>query len=71
MTIYFASDHAGTLLRKTLLSSVQAAGHDAVDLGPQKAESVDYPDFGVKLAMALKKALTLSGQIYPNKVRNI
>ena len=55
MTIYFASDHAGTLLRKTLLSYVQAAGHDAVDLGPQKAESVDYPDFGFALASALGK----------------
>ena len=55
MTIYFASDHAGALLRKTLLSYVRAAGHDAVDLGPKEAVSVDYPDFGVKLAMALKQ----------------
>ena len=55
MMIYFASDHAGILLRKTLLSYVQAAGHHAVDLGPQEPASVDYPDFGVKLAMALKQ----------------
>ena len=61
MTIYFASDHAGTLLRKTLLSYVQAVGHDAFDLGPQDADSVDYPDFGVKLAMALKKDQTGRG----------
>ena len=54
MTIYFASDHAGALLRKTLLSYVKMVGHDAVDLGPKEAASVDYPDFGVKLAMALK-----------------
>ena len=56
--IYFTSDHAGALLRKTLLSYVQDAGHDAVDLGPhgpQEAASVDYPDFGVKLALALKQ----------------
>ena len=55
MTIYFASDHAGALLRKTLLSYVQAAGYNVVDLGAQEAASVDYPDFGVKLAMALKQ----------------
>ena len=55
MTIYFASDHAGASLRKTLLSSVQAAGYNVVDLGAQEAASVDYPDFGVKLAMALKQ----------------
>ena len=55
MTIYFASDHAGILLRQTLLLYVQAAGHDVVDLGSEETESVDYPDFGVKLALALKK----------------
>ena len=54
MTIYFASDHAGNSLRQTLLSYVQVAGHDVVDLGPKEEELVDYPDFGVKLAMALK-----------------
>ena len=55
MTIYFASDHAGFLLRQTLLAHVQAAGHDVVDLGPAEASSVDYPDFGVKLATALQQ----------------
>ena len=55
MTIYFASDHAGMSLRQTLLSYVIAAGHDVIDLGPEKTEPVDYPDFGAKLAMALKQ----------------
>ncbi len=55
MTIYFASDHAGKSLRQTLLSFVKAAKLDAVDLGSEETGSVDYPDFGVKLAMALKQ----------------
>ena len=55
MTIYFASDHAGRSLRQTLLSYVTAAGHDVVDLGPEETGPVDYPDFGVKLAMALRQ----------------
>lgn len=55
MTIYFVSDHAGISLRKTLLSHVLAVGHEVVDLGPEETASVDYPDFGVKLAMALKQ----------------
>ena len=55
MTIYLASDHAGFLLRQTLLAHVQAAGHDIVDLGPAEESSVDYPDFGVKLAAALQQ----------------
>ena len=55
MIIYFASDHAGKSLRQTLFSYVKAAGHDVVDLGSKEESSVDYPDFGVKLAMALKQ----------------
>ncbi len=55
MTIYFVSDHAGVSLRHTLLSYVKVAGHDFIDLGPEETASVDYPDFGVKLAMALKR----------------
>jgi ribose 5-phosphate isomerase B len=55
MTIYFASDHAGFSLRQTLLAHVHAAGHDVVDLGPAAELSVDYPDFGVKLATALQQ----------------
>ena len=55
MTIYFASDHAGKSLRQKLLSFVIEARLDAVDLGSEETGSVDYPDFGVKLAMALKQ----------------
>ena len=55
MTIYFASDHAGFSLRQTLLAHVHAAGHDVVDLVPAAESSVDYPDFGVKLATALRQ----------------
>ena len=61
MTIYFASDHAGISLRQTLLSYVTVAGHDVIDLGPQETTSVDYPDFGFKLAMALKQDHTGRG----------
>ena len=55
MTIYFVSDHAGFLLRHTLLSHVVSVGYTVVDLGSEGTASVDYPDFGVKLAMALKQ----------------
>ena len=61
MTCYFASDHAGMLLRQTLLSYVKEAGHDVVDLGPEAIHSVDYPDFGVKLAVALKQDIAGRG----------
>ena len=61
MPIYFASDHAGALLRKKLLSYAQVVGYNTVDLGPQEAASVDYPDFGVKLAMALQNDQSARG----------
>ena len=55
MKIYFASDHAGVSLRRTLLSYFKAVGHDVDDLGAVEKVSVDYPDFGVKLATALQQ----------------
>ncbi|HAE08793.1 MAG TPA: ribose-5-phosphate isomerase, partial [Alphaproteobacteria bacterium] len=53
-TIYLASDHAGCVLRATIRAHLQATGHDVIDLGPADGDAVDYPDFGAKLAMALK-----------------
>lgn len=53
-TIYLASDHAGCELKATVCAHLEAGGHKIVDLGPDRGESVDYPDYGVKLAMALK-----------------
>ena len=55
MTIYFTSDHAGLKLRKVLLAHVRSSGQQFVDLGPKDAVSVDYPDFGVRLALALQQ----------------
>ena len=53
-TIYLASDHAGSELKAAICAHLDAAGYQIVDLGPDQGESVDYPDYGVKLAMALK-----------------
>ena len=52
--VYLTSDHAGCVLRKRVLKHLEAVGHTPVDLGPNDNEAVDYPDFGVKLAMALR-----------------
>ena len=53
-TIYLASDHAGCELKAAVFAHLVAAGYQIVDLGSDQGESVDYPDYGVKLAMALK-----------------
>jgi len=50
MKIAIASDHAGLDFKALLGQHLQGAGHEVVDLGPETRESVDYPDFGQKVA---------------------
>lgn len=53
MRIAIASDHAAIDLKAALADWLRGAGHDVADLGPDGAASVDYPDFGYKLAAAI------------------
>ena len=53
-TIYLASDHAGYELKAAVCEHLDATGYQIVDLGSNQGEQVDYPDYGVRLAMALK-----------------
>jgi len=48
MKIAVASDHAGFVMKKVVLESVQKAGHEALDLGTDSLDRVDYPDFAEK-----------------------
>ncbi len=50
MRIAIASDHAATELKSELAEWLMEAGHEVADLGPHSTESVDYPDYGYKLA---------------------
>ena len=51
--IALASDHAGYALKALLVDELRAAGHAVLDLGPFDEASVDYPDYGAKLAAAI------------------
>lgn len=53
LRIAFASDHAALDLKATLIDHARALGHEVEDLGPFDATSVDYPDYGYKLAETL------------------
>ena len=53
MRIAIASDHAALALKSALVEYLRAAGHDVADLGPYDEMSVDYPDYGYKLANAI------------------
>jgi len=50
MRIALAADHAGYHLKDELAAWLREAGHEVTDLGTNGPESVDYPQFGEKLA---------------------
>ncbi|MEC7785631.1 MAG: ribose 5-phosphate isomerase B [Nitrospinota bacterium] len=51
--IAIASDHGGFDLKKNVISSLQNKGLEIEDLGPSNTDSVDYPDYGIKIAHAI------------------
>src|SRR4029078_7056720 len=53
MRIALAADHAGYALKDELARWLREQGHDVTDLGTNGPESVDYPQFGHKLADAI------------------
>ena len=53
MRIALAADHAGYQLKDELVRWLGEQGHEVIDLGTNGPESVDYPEFGRKLAGAL------------------
>ena len=55
MKIAIASDHAGVEYKKQLVEYLKKKGIDIKDLGPEKEESVDYPDFAHPVAEEIEK----------------
>lgn len=53
MRIAIASDHAALDMKAALVDWLAEAGHEVSDLGPMTSDSVDYPDYGYKLAAAV------------------
>ena len=53
MKFYIATDHAGYAVKDYIKTLVTDRGHEIVDLGPDSADRVDYPDFGRKCAEAV------------------
>ena len=61
--IAIASDHAGVELKSIIKSYLESQGFEVKDLGPQTEDSVDYPDFGHKLAQAVEQNEVAKGII--------
>lgn len=55
LRIAIASDHAALALKAELADWARDQGHAVDDLGPHGPGSVDYPNYGAKLAAAIAR----------------
>lgn len=53
--IVLVSDHAAVALRQSLGAWLREVGYAVTDLGPDDTASVDYPDYGYRLARVIAK----------------
>jgi ribose 5-phosphate isomerase B len=53
MRIAIVSDHAAFEMKAMLTEHLREEGHDVFDLGTNSADSVDYPDYGYRMADAI------------------
>ncbi|MFV1951575.1 MAG: ribose 5-phosphate isomerase B [Nitrospinota bacterium] len=51
--IAIAADHGGFGLKEDIKGFLKEDGYDCIDMGTDSEESVDYPDYGVKIAHAI------------------
>ncbi|HUF39073.1 MAG TPA: ribose 5-phosphate isomerase B [Anaerolineales bacterium] len=54
MRIAVACDHAGFPLKSTVIDVIRRTGHEILDLGTDSEASVDYPDYALKLGLAIQ-----------------
>ena len=52
-TIAIVSDHAAFEMKAELAEWLRDAGHEVLDLGTTSTDSVDYPDYGYRMADAI------------------
>lgn len=52
--IAISADHAGFQLKSQLAEHLKKRGYEVIDLGTLSEERVDYPDYGYKLAEAIR-----------------
>ena len=60
-TIALGSDHAGFELKTELLERLKELGYALLDMGPNSADSVDYPDYAHRVAEAVENGEACCG----------
>lgn len=81
MKIAIGCDHGGIVLKDACIRAAKELGAEVVDYGTYDTQSVDYPDYALKVALAVKngdadKGILLCGtgigiSIAANKVKGI
>ncbi len=81
MLVAIGSDHAGLDLKNDVVALLKELGHEVSDYGTDTPQSVDYPDFGEKVASIVAEGQVARGvlicgtgigmSIVANKFRNI
>ena len=61
MKIAIGSDHRGYEVKRRLVSLLQQFGHEVIDVGPDRRENVDYPDFAFQVAQAVREGRAQRG----------
>ena len=59
--IALASDHGGLEMKAMLTAFLKEKGVEVIDLGTHDQQSVDYPDFAIAMAEALKSGKASRG----------
>ncbi|HHW18684.1 MAG TPA: ribose 5-phosphate isomerase B [Firmicutes bacterium] len=54
MKLAIGSDHAGYRLKTEILEFLKEMGHEVLDFGTHSEDSVDYPDFALKVAESVR-----------------
>ena len=53
MKIAIGSDHRGFEVKRRIVGLLAQLGHEALDMGPEGKDSVDYPDYAFRVAQAV------------------
>lgn len=61
MKLYIASDHAGFGLKSHILRYLSEKNIESVDLGTDNGDSVDYPDYAIRVSESISKGETDRG----------
>lgn len=55
MNVAVACDHGGFPLKAKVVEVIRAAGHEALDLGTNSTDPVDYPDYARAIGEAIQQ----------------